>query len=70
MFSFVIFILIRFFDVVVDEDDDDIGEDDVDEEEFDDFVGLLLDKVLFILDGFIIFFFKCLRKMFKISYKK
>lgn len=53
--------MIRFFDVVVDEDDDDIGEDDVDEEEFDDFVGLLLDKVLFILDGFKIFFFKCLK---------
>lgn len=53
--------MIRFFDVVVDEDDDDIGEDDVDEKEFDDFVGLLLDKVLFILDGFIIFFFKCLK---------
>lgn len=49
--------MIRFFDVVVDEDDDDIGEDDFDEEEFDDFVGLLLDKVLFILDGFVIFFF-------------
>lgn len=46
--------MIRFFDVVVDEDDDDIGEDDVDEEEFDDFVGLLLDKVLFNLDGFVI----------------
>lgn len=53
--------MIRFFDIVVDEDDDDIGEDDVDEEEFDDFVGLLLDKVLFNLDGFVIFFFKCLK---------
>lgn len=49
--------MIRSFDVAVDEDDDDTGEDDVDEEEPDDFVGSLLDKVLSILDGPAIFFF-------------
>lgn len=53
--------MIRSFDVAVDEDDDDTGEDDVDEEEPDDFVGSLLDKVLSILDGPTIFFFKCLK---------
>lgn len=60
MFSFVTLILIRSFDVAVDEDDDDTGEDDVDEEEPDDFVGSLLDKVLSILDGPAIFFFQML----------
>lgn len=53
--------MIRSFDVAVDEDDDDTGEDDFDEEEPDDFVGSLLDKVLSNLDGPAIFFFKCLK---------
>lgn len=61
MFSFVTLILIRSFDVAVDEDDDDTGEDDADEEEPDDFVGSLLDKVLSNLDGPAIIFIKCLK---------
>lgn len=61
LFSFVTLILIRSFDVAVDEDDDDTGEDDADEEEPDDFVGSLLDKVLSNLDGPAIIFIKCLK---------
>lgn len=54
--------MIRSFDVdAADEDDDGTGEDDDDEEETDDFVGSLLDKVLSILDGPAIIFFKCLK---------